>query len=121
MKNLIIFALSLLTANKLIRSKNNCYTKPHWYYFNIDKINKKINVKCKKVNSNDKFFVVFDENGVNVPIEIDFNSEFGKLIRISFAEGYQGELADQPLNCFTAISEVVRNRVNSTNYPDTYA
>lgn len=54
-------------------------------------------------------------------MEIDFNSEFGKLIRISFAEAYQGELSEQPINCFKAISEVVRNRVNSSEYPDTYS
>ncbi|MBN2890899.1 MAG: hypothetical protein JXL97_03455 [Bacteroidales bacterium] len=102
-------------------SNKDCFKNLRWYYFYIDQQNKKVTYKCKDVDGKDRFFIMQNSNGVFTPLEIDFNSEFSKLIRISFAEGYQGELADQPLECFQAISEVLRNRVNSAGFPDTYS
>lgn len=88
---------------------------PDNYYFNREGEK----VDFVKNDQPDKFFVE-DKNGSveqnnNTYSEIDINSETGHLARIIFAEaGGENQLSKE------SVGDVMKNRVESNRYPDTY-
>ena len=114
-KKILIFALSSIAIKKVIdfSSNKDCFKTPHWFYFYIDNKTKKITIKCKKVNNEDRFFVMKRSDGLYSPIEIKLNSELGIYIRVVMAEVYDVNKIQQNAKDFTSVAETVRNRLYS--------